>query len=104
MPQTAIPPPRAIPDDLVGLQEMVDLFGVKRVTVDQWAFRRRAIANPELAFPVPDGYIGATPVWHLDRLQAWASATGRPMFEKEWREKRKAGAYVRSPRSSSTTK
>ncbi|MCA1844979.1 MAG: hypothetical protein LC792_17655 [Actinobacteria bacterium] len=89
----AVPPPKPISDDLITLVEMVDLFAVKRVTVDQWAQRRRNAANQELAFPEPDDYVADKPVWRLPRLKIWATVSGKAWHEDEWRAKREAGGY-----------
>lgn len=89
-----VPPPKPLSDVVITLVEMVDLFGVKRVTVDQWAQRRRSAVNQDLAFPEPDDHVADKPVWRLDRLKAWADATGKKTWnEKAWREKREAGGY-----------
>lgn len=88
-----VPKPKPLSDDVITLVEMVDLFGVQRVTVDQWAQRRRNAANPELAFPEPDDHVGDKPVWRVTRLKAWATLTGREIHEDAWRAKREAGGY-----------
>lgn len=103
MTQRVVPPQRPIPEDLISLPEMVDLFGVKRVTVDQWRFRRRMADNSEFPFPDPDGFIGGTPIWWVDRVLAWGKLTGRPTHEKVWRTKRASGGYQRKAPNAKTS-
>jgi hypothetical protein len=89
-----VPPPRALPGDWITLVEMVDLLGVKRVTVDQWAQRRRTAVDQDLAFPVPDDTIADKPVWRLARIKIWAELTGKTQWNEEaWRAKRDSGGY-----------
>jgi hypothetical protein len=89
----SVPDPQPLDVDVLTTNEMVELFGQKRVTIDQWVFGRRANTGAH-PFPVePDDTIGAFPVWRLSRLKAWAEATHRAVHEDAWREKKAAGGY-----------
>lgn len=57
---------------LVGLQEIMVLFDVARITVDQWRYRH--------LLPEPDWTVSGTPLWRLQTLLAWAAETGRPVY------------------------
>jgi hypothetical protein len=62
-----------VPDqrlDVVGLRDIARLLMVDGRTPTMW--RHRNLLPPE------DGYVsGNVPVWHRDKILAWAEATGR---------------------------
>jgi hypothetical protein len=97
-PGPVVDPPKPL-GDVLTLIEMADLFGVQRVTVNQWRMRRRAAADPDMALPEPDDYLGAWPVWRLSRIEQWARKTGRPYDVERWRAKRDAGDYQRDSKT-----
>ncbi len=56
--------------DVVGLRDIARMLFVDGRTPTMW--RHRNVLPPE------DGYIsGNVPVWHRDKILAWAEATGR---------------------------
>lgn len=56
---------------LVGMGELVKLFGLSRTRVQQLT------ARPD--FPAPVAVLIMGSVWDFDRVQAWADATGRTL-------------------------
>jgi hypothetical protein len=62
-----------VPDqrlDVVGLRDIARMLMVDGRTPTMW--RHRNLLPPE------DGYVsGNVPVWHRDKILAWAEATGR---------------------------
>lgn len=91
----AVPPPRPLDVEVLTLAELVDVFGVKRVTVDQWVQRRRLTSDAN-AFPKEDDQIGAFKVWRLERILAWAKHTGRPVHLDVWRGKKASDGYAQT--------
>jgi hypothetical protein len=58
------------PLDVVGLRDIARMLDVDGRTPTMW--RHRNVLPPE------DGYIsGSVPVWHRDKILAWAQETGR---------------------------
>ena len=55
---------------LVGLKEMVDMFGLKQQTVYRWnaeaADRKRILPEPELV-------VSGSSLWRLDTILVWAA-------------------------------
>lgn len=58
--------------ELVGMAEIVALFGVTRPTVYKW---RRT------SFPEPVAELAAGPVWRYDDIARWAAETGRRLLD-----------------------
>jgi prophage regulatory protein len=57
-------------DELVGVAEIANMFGITRQRVDQLIRQ-----GPD--FPAPDATITAGRIWRRDAIIAWAKATGR---------------------------
>lgn len=53
----------------VGLQEIAELLGVTRSTVDAW--RSRGV------LPTPEWTVGGRPAWSLGSIERWARQSGR---------------------------
>ena len=56
--------------DLVGLSEIAERAGVRKMTVQQWIQRHND-------FPEPFVRLRATPVWSWPDIEQWLVATGR---------------------------
>lgn len=85
MPKPNVPP-------MVGLTEMTIMFGVARITVDQWRLRD--------LLPAPDQVVSNTPLWQEARIAAWAEKTGR-RIDPGWRAKLPPRVSRRKPEPSS---
>lgn len=62
-------PVTAVREDPLGPQEIAELLGVQRATVDQWAARGRLCE--------PDMRVSGRPLWWKTTIEDWARATGR---------------------------
>ena len=61
--------------ELVGLAEVAELFGVTRQAVANWRGRHTD-------FPAPAVELKSGPVWQLDTIQDWAALNGHELQEK----------------------
>lgn len=97
-PLVEIPPAEPLPGDWVAIVEIADMPipAVKYTTVEMWRARAR---HRDIPFPEPDDHIGSFPIWRLERIEAWFTATGKPYQLKTWRKKRAAGGYRRKKRA-----
>lgn len=55
--------------DLVDIEAVARILGVKRETVRMWRHRR--------LLPDPEWYLNGGPIWRLSTIEAWAKETGR---------------------------
>lgn len=60
-------------EDLVGLAEIAELFGVERQYVFRWAKRRD--------FPQPVIRLRMGPIWRRSEIEDWSRAVRRPIVE-----------------------
>jgi hypothetical protein len=89
----AVPQPRPLTEELVTVPEIAFIGGVKTGTVERWKVDQE---NRPRVLPVPDQYIGSTPVWRLKRIVAFFRDSNRPMVAvDEYRKARDAGKFRR---------
>ncbi|MEV7267842.1 hypothetical protein AB0N38_30195 [Micromonospora aurantiaca] len=69
------PGPVELPS-MVGLKELVRMFGVKDNTPYQWRSKGQ--------LPKEDGEVSNNPQWKLATIYAWAEATGRKIVWDPW--------------------
>jgi len=98
MTEIQIPDPRPVDADLLTVKEIATLATgtdggpVKQGVVEYWRLRQKQGVP---VFLEPDDYFGDTPVWRLERLEAWFKTTDRPYDVKRWRAAREAGQFQR---------
>lgn len=62
--------------DPIGCNEVAELIGVKRSTVDQMRFRSQS-APSDKTLPEPDAIVSTTLIWSRATIVEWAKRVGR---------------------------
>lgn len=82
---------------IIGLLDMVDMFGMDRPSVQNWRVRNQ--------LPEPLRVIGKSPVWEYWQIEEWAKDTGREIkqpipYPVDWPQatRAKAGVDEAAPR------